>query len=77
MFLAVAAALFAAFFAHVLAGASWRMTVLSDVQEMLLLLLACLFFVAACLRAQRRDQRQDRNMPQADKDPRSEIGEAP
>ncbi len=55
MFLIVATALFAAFFANVLAGAYWRLTVLSDVQEMLLLLLACLFFVAACLRARRRD----------------------
>jgi high-affinity Fe2+/Pb2+ permease len=50
MFLGIAAAVFGAFFLNVLLGASGIGTYLNDVSEMLFLLVAVLFFVAAILK---------------------------
>lgn len=46
-FLIATAAVFAVFFANVVAGAFWNARFLSDVQEMLMLVLTSLLFVVA------------------------------
>ena len=52
--LALAAACFMVFAANVVAGASGARVFLTDVQEMLALFVACVFFVAAVLMIEKR-----------------------
>jgi uncharacterized membrane protein (DUF485 family) len=47
---------FAAFLTNVLAGAFWNASFLSDVGEMLTLLLTSIFFVAAIISFENRDR---------------------
>ena len=54
MALAAAAVLFTIFISNVVAGAIYRSPFMGDVPEMLVLLCASLFFVAAILRSERR-----------------------
>jgi len=56
MTLAVAAVLFAIYISNVVAGAIFRSPFMGDVPEMLVLLCASLFFVAAILRAERKSK---------------------